>query len=63
MIQQLMMKYKNQQALNLKGYEKKIKGLVASQLQDEYDLIVLGKKQKVKAVKKEEKKPFGFKDE
>lgn len=64
MIQQLLNKFKNQQAESLRGYTKKVNSLVSGKLQAEYDLLVLGKTPKPKKVKKESKRDFSFnKDE
>jgi hypothetical protein len=59
MIQQLLAKYKSQQAGQLNGEIKRLNGLVVSQLQSEYDEKILGKVKKVK----KEKKSFYSKDE
>ena len=62
MMEALINKFSNEQSSRLQGYIKKIKGLVDLQLEDEYNLIILGKKPKVKKSKYGKKEKFSLSD-
>ena len=51
MIDALLNKFKQKQADTLKGYKKKLVGQVSTLLQEEYDIVVLGKLPKIKKEK------------
>jgi hypothetical protein len=45
LIAELINKYKAEQVKNYNLYAKKLSGMISASLQQEYDLVILGKKQ------------------
>lgn len=58
----LINKYTSRQTKDLAGYIKKVRGLVNSQVNDEYDLIILGKAPKPKKTRYGKKEKFSVSD-